>query len=219
MRAAAIFLTVIILSVITSSAYGQTALPLVEDVEFEGLKDQCRRLLEALQTIKAPLPAETTRALKTLTENGSNGPAAAASKIQKLLDPYCLIGVTINPESRVKATRGSAAAELTQNKEVVLLIKVHNDGGVTHALKVTSPQIRSPGESERGRWLEANLYREAPLRKTLSGQKVEYVILRLTAREAGKREATLKFDVGQGTQDLGFRADVPVLFIVRPAER
>jgi hypothetical protein len=41
------------------------------------------------------------------------------------------------------------------------------------------------------------------------------VLLRLKALEAGKREATLKFDAGQGTQDLGFRAEVPVLFTVR----
>jgi hypothetical protein len=40
--------------------------------------------------------------------------------------------------------------------------------------------------------------------------------LRLTARESGKREATLKFDAGQGTQDLGFRAEVPLLFRVAP---
>jgi hypothetical protein len=37
----------------------------------------------------------------------------------------------------------------------------------------------------------------------------------LTALEAGKREATLNFDVGQGTQDLGFRAEVPILFHVK----
>ena len=35
--------------------------------------------------------------------------------------------------------------------------------------------------------------------------------------EAGRREATIAFDVGQGTQDLGFRAEVPVLFTVKPA--
>ena len=55
--------------------------------------------------------------------------------------------------------------------------------------------------------------------KTLSGARLEYVPLRLTPHESGKREATLKFDVGQGTQDLGFRAEVPVLFTVRKAER
>ena len=36
---------------------------------------------------------------------------------------------------------------------------------------------------------------------------------------AGKREATVGFDIGQGTQDLGFRAEVPILFTVRPAKR
>ena len=35
--------------------------------------------------------------------------------------------------------------------------------------------------------------------------------------QAGKREAVISFDVGQGTQDLGFRSEVPVLFDIRPA--
>src|SRR5262249_51702278 len=35
--------------------------------------------------------------------------------------------------------------------------------------------------------------------------------------EAGKREVVLGFDVGQGTQDLGFRAEVPILFTILPA--
>src|SRR5690606_37536498 len=39
------------------------------------------------------------------------------------------------------------------------------------------------------------------------------------SREAGKREATVSFDIGQGTQDLGFRAEAPVLFEVKPAVR
>ena len=39
----------------------------------------------------------------------------------------------------------------------------------------------------------------------------------LYSSEAGRREATISFDVGQGTQDLGFRAEAPVLFDVAPA--
>ena len=53
----------------------------------------------------------------------------------------------------------------------------------------------------------------------LSGLKVEYAIALIYSSEAGKREATLGFDVGQGTQDLGFRGEVPVLFDVRPGRR
>ena len=51
----------------------------------------------------------------------------------------------------------------------------------------------------------------------LSGLKVEYALALLYSGEAGQREATIGFDVGQGTQDLGFRGEVPVLFDVRPA--
>src|SRR5262249_55953249 len=51
----------------------------------------------------------------------------------------------------------------------------------------------------------------------LSGLKVEYALALLYSSQAGKREAVIGFDVGQGTQDLGFRGEVPVLFDARPA--
>ena len=51
----------------------------------------------------------------------------------------------------------------------------------------------------------------------LSGLKVEYALAMIYSSEAGRREATIGFDVGQGTQDLGFRGEVPVLFNIRPA--
>ena len=82
-----------------------------------------------------------------------------------------------------------------------------NEAGVTNRLVV--------GGTERS-WLEARIVAGKPLRPTLSGATVEYMLLSLKAAEAGKREATLKFDVGQGTQDLGFRAEVPILFTVKP---
>jgi hypothetical protein len=51
----------------------------------------------------------------------------------------------------------------------------------------------------------------------LSGLEVEYAIALVYSSEAGKREATLGFDIQQGSQDLGFRGEIPVLFDVRPA--
>jgi hypothetical protein len=51
----------------------------------------------------------------------------------------------------------------------------------------------------------------------LSGLEVEYALALVYSSEVGRREATITFDVGEGTQDLGFRAEVPVLFDVRPA--
>ena len=41
--------------------------------------------------------------------------------------------------------------------------------------------------------------------------------IELYSRDAGRREAKLLFDVGQGTQDLGFRNEVNILFNCEPA--
>jgi hypothetical protein len=132
-------------------------------------------------------------------------PEVAASAASSALEARCLVVVSINPESRVKAERGPAAAELRRGAANVVVVKVLNDGGVTAPLAVSGPGIGGGG------WLEAQFATKSKLR----GEKVEYLFLRLTPREAGKREATFRFDVGQGTQDLGFRAEVPVLFSVR----
>jgi hypothetical protein len=193
----------------------QPTLPVVDEVDFEPLRAQCQRLMRALEVAKAPLPADVTKELTSLLRDGNKDPATTAARIQELLDPRCLIGVSINPESRVKAARGPAAAELRRDREVILLVKVHNEAGTTHALTVSGPQVRHADRKDRDRWLEARIVADRPLSKTLTGQKLEYMLLRLTAREAGRREATLRFDAGQGTQDLGFRAEVPVLFTIR----
>jgi hypothetical protein len=176
----------------TASAVGQTPFLPAEGAEWGPLRENCRGLLKEL-------PPDAARALAPLLEKPPRDPAAA---VQKLLDPHCLLGVSINAESRVKAERGPAAATLFEGHPAVVLVKVHNEAGVTHALTVSKP-----GE---GRWLEADLPGDR-----LSGRRLEYRVLRLTAREGGKREATFRFDVGQGTQDLGFRGEVPVLFTVR----
>jgi hypothetical protein len=129
--------------------------------------------------------------------------------VQKLLEPHCLMDVNINPESRVKAAPGAAATELQLGEPRIVMVRVHNEGGVTSALAVSGPGLIAA--KEEGGWLEATLV----TRGRLSGRRLEYVALRLWARDAGKREATFRFDVGQGTQDLGFRAEVPILFTVR----
>ena len=55
------------------------------------------------------------------------------------------------------------------------------------------------------------------MKRELSGLEVEYRILSLYSRDAGKREARVAFNVGQGTQDIGFRNDVDMLFTLRPS--
>jgi hypothetical protein len=207
--------SVLFLIALQNPLSAQTALPIAADVDWPTFRDKTRKLVEGLEALKAPLPAESLGKLKELLENEPAKPQAAAEAVQKLLDAHCLIGVSINPESRVKAARGPAAVELRLKHESIFLVKVVNEAGVTQKLSVSGSQLTTAEKATEDRWLNAILVEDSPFSRKLSGQRVDYLVLRLTPLEAGKREATLKFDVGQGTQDLGFRGEVPILCNVK----
>ena len=209
-----------------------TALAVI-DVEGQPLAANLQRLSDALELLGAPLPAETRRALAPALQ------ARDARALQAILDPHVLLAVHINPEARVKAARGPAAAVLQQNGYTPVIVKVANESGGTQRLRIVSAQsgpvyagmsklagdrmqqphlrVNENTEGRRDRFLELELYAAPPMTPNLSGLAVEYVIALIYSTDAGLREATLEFDVGQGTQDLGFRAEVPVLFNIKPA--
>lgn len=202
----------------------------VDDVESQPLVAQVRRLTEALELAGRPLPPQAIAELQkayTLSDE-----KAVARAIQQTLDPLCLIGVSINPESRVKATPGPAQPRLVQQGWRVFLIKVQNEAGVTAELRAESPNAaplyrqstNSPEPKQTvprseipQRWMEMRMVRERPLNRSLSGLKLEYRLIQIYSRDAGHREAKISFNVGQGTQDLGFRSDVDILFKCDPA--
>ena len=211
-------------------------------VELQPLAAQVSRLVETLDYIGAPLAPADRQALDAAVREAASLPAldargretahaGATAAMQKVLDRYALFDVHINPESRVKVTAGAAKPELVQHGWRTFLVKVRNEAGVTAALKVESPQgqrvwSRGPRGSSMSprpeqtitardvadRWLDLALFDKPPLTPTLSGLEVEYRVIQLYSRDAGKREATIAFNVGQGTQDIGFRNDLPVLF-------
>ena len=188
-------------------------LPVVE-ADWPALRKQTRELLTHLDTLKAL--AKSAKEIRAVLDDERADPEVASKRVQQLLDAHCLVSVHINPESRVKAARGPLSATLNHNELTLVLVKVHNQGGVTHALRVASDQAIVAGKREDDRWIEATILNGKPFADKLTGQRLEYRVLRLTARQSGKREATFGFDVGQGTQDLGFRAEVPILFTIRP---
>jgi hypothetical protein len=202
--------------------YSQKTPPPVQ-VEGQPLAANVNRLLQALAVLGSPLPRDKADALQAAIKSQDG------KKLQELLDPHVLVFVNINPESRVKAARGPALPILQQGGYTPVIIKVSNDSTVTKPLRVQSPQagpifsggaagkFKIPGKLDKGNFLDVELYTKQPLTENLSGLKVEYALVLIHASEAGKREATLSFDVGQGSQDLGFRGEVPVLFEVRPA--
>ncbi len=190
------------------------------------------RLAEALQYLGSGLsPADAAR-LKTLADRPHT--PELAEEIQALLDPYCLAGININPEARVKVHRGPAAAQLQQGGWKSFLVKVHNESGTRAPLAWESPNaepvlhrssgaprpkpenLLSPGEVAN-RFLELSLYENRPLTTDLSGLPVEYKVLQVYTNQVGPREAKLGFHVGQGSQDIGYRNAVTVLFDCQPS--
>jgi hypothetical protein len=207
--------------------------PEVIAVEGQPLAANVRRVVEALEFLGAPLAKEKQAAL------AAAGQARDAAKLQQLLDAETLLLVNINPEARVKVARGPAAARLQQAGWTPVLVKVVNESGGTQRLRIRSPQagpvyagvaklsmerqkqerLRENENSKAAadRFLEAEMFTSRPMTENLSSLRVEYALALLYSAEAGKREATIGFDIGQGTEDLGFRSELPVLFNVRPA--
>ena len=200
--------------------------------EGQPLAANARRLMDALTYLGRPLPADQVTQLTAAIRAEDGG------RIQSLLDPQVLVVVSINPELRVKVARGPAAAVLQQAGYTPVLVKVLNDATATRRLRIDSPQagpvyagaaegiLQRQAQTElkvnenvrrERRFLEVEMFDKSPLTGQLSGLEVEYALALIYSSEAGKREATLVFDIGQGTQDLGFRSEVPVLFDVQRA--
>lgn len=207
--------------------------PVVDSVEGQPLAANITRLTQSLQYLGTPLPRESANALDEAASRRD------APELQRLLDPHVAFVVSLNPEVRVKVARGPARPVLQQSGFTPVIVKVLNDSTVTRQLRIASPQagpvyagaslniLKRQAQTELNdnenvnnqtdRFLSVEMFQSAPMTRELSGLEVEYAIALIYSHESGKREATIQFDVGAGTQDIGFRGEVPVLFDVRPA--
>src|SRR6266700_827066 len=80
------------------------------EVELQPLAAQAARVIEAMEHLGAPLSAEERAAVLDAGKFG-DGPKGVA-EIERVFDKHCMLTVGINPESRVKVSRGDAPAEL-----------------------------------------------------------------------------------------------------------
>jgi hypothetical protein len=208
-------------------AHGSTA------VAGQPLAANVLRLVEALDYLGAPLPEEMKEELARLAQ------LRDAARLQEVIDPNVLLVVHLNPEARVKVERGRAQAILQQAGYTPAIVKIINENGGTQRLQIGSPQsgpvyagaaklimgrqqqehlqVNENVEGRTDRFLSVEMFDAQPMTRNLSGLAVEYAIALIYSSEAGAREATITFNVGEGTQDLGFRGEVPVLFEVKPA--
>jgi hypothetical protein len=194
-------------------------------VPLQPLALQVRRLEDAMNYLGQPFPAADHAAINAAIGNADEGTAVA--ELEKILDRYALAVVDINAESRVKVEPGPAKLELVEGGTRLFLVKVINRANVTAPLRVASPSsgnvyVQSTGNPEpkleltpqdaAGRWAEISIYEKPPMDRRLSGLALDYRILQIYSRDSGQRSAQISFNVGQGSQDIGFRNDILVLF-------
>ncbi len=199
----------------TTPSLHAASLPIVKEVEWQPFAAQVRRVIDTLDYLGSPFTALERRDIEAALAQSD------AFRLQQALDLRCLFGVNINPEMRVKVQQGQAKADLMEQGWRVFLVKVENDSGTTAKLVATSSNFKrlhnSPQAEVADRWLDGEMYDKQPMKETLGGLPVEYRIISLYSRDVGQREAKISFNVGQGTQDLGFRNEVDVLFTCQPA--
>ena len=202
------------------------------EADGQPLAANVKRLLQALDSLGAPLEASRREDISKAV-SAEDGVA-----LQTLLDPVALFVIEINPELRVKVKRGPGDPVLQQGGYTPVMIKIINDATLARSLNISSPQAgavyggasegillrqaqtelkRNENTNRERRFLDVEMYDQSPMTAKLSSLNVEYALALIHCSEAGTREATIAFDVGDGTQDLEFRSEVPVLFSVRPA--
>ena len=196
------------------------------------LAANAKRLIPAMESLGVPFPDKTlSRLQKAIDTEDSLG-------IHEALRQFTLFKVSINPELRVRTTRGAADPRLQQAGFLPFLVRVRNDATVTRKLQISSPQagpiyagtslgtLKRQAQEElkenentenNHRFLSVEMLDRSPMSARLSGHPSEYLIAMISCSESGAREATIQFNIGQGTQDLGFRSEVAVLFHTEPA--
>ncbi|HEX2666201.1 MAG TPA: CehA/McbA family metallohydrolase [Candidatus Acidoferrum sp.] len=199
-------------------------------VALQPFAQQVRQVESALGYLGQPLAEQDQEAVNRAI--GEVDEVAAIAHLEEILDKYALAVVDINPESRVKVQPGAAKPELVEAGASIFLVKILNHAGVTAKLEAQSPNalpvlVQSDGSPEpprkvapedvRDRWMDLELYDKNPMSQRLSGLPLEYRILIIYSRDTGQRSAEISFNVGQGTQDIGFRNDITVVFTALPA--
>ncbi len=206
-------------------------LPVVDNVEFQPLSAQVKRIVEALEMLGQPLERDEKARLRSgarFHRGGAGDPRHPEYPGRSLLDRD---RDQRREPGQIVAGPGAAAVWSR------MVGRSSWSRSTTRRASRPSWPPRAPTPapstgSRRGsaepkksirpadvvqRWADVTMFNDRPLKRSLSGLSLEYRIVQIHSRDAGKREARISFNVGQGTQDLGFRSEVDILFTCDPA--
>jgi len=189
-------------------AVGGPLAPVPAGAAAEAPTDRLRA--DVLRVIDRVLPAPEGAPLRAELA-GADSPSALA----RVVRPWVVLRVDVNPESRVKLAAVTALPDLVVDRPGRFLVEVHNDAGIRAPLRVVASD-RSAGPSRPAAFCVVSLG-DGLSAAALSGEALEWIPLEVRCTAAGRWEVHLEADVGQGTQDLGFRAATDLLFRGLPA--
>jgi hypothetical protein len=199
------------------------------DVEGQPLSAQVERVRQAFEVLGRPFPEPVRHAI--------DGAGRDSRRLQDALRSQVLLEVTLGETATV--FRGTAPAVLQQAGYTPHLVRVINPLGSKANLRATSPQsgpvyagvtegslqrqAQKPlreNENVNGdpRFLQVELYPSPPLAPSLSGLKVEYVVLLIYCGEAGKRTATIQIGGASIAVEFDVRPAIPVRLEIRDVD-
>ncbi len=195
------------------------------------------RVAEALERLGEPLDSIRLNEVKSL-EAGGNLPAAARAALA-LLQRRVLITASITAEARVSVKRQLPSTTLVQGGWRLFLARIDNPSMVPGRLRAASPNAIPvnglfPPDAVAGgsmggsgvpttkgdiaqRWMTLEVHDAQPLEATLEALPIDFKVLAIYARDAGRRSARIRLDIGPGTGDIGERDHVNIVFDVLPA--
>ena len=141
--------------------------------------------------------------------------AANLAELDAALESLALFSVSINPESRVKVNAERANLRLLEGRPERFLVGVENVAGTTAPLNLDCIDLSTDPPSTAD-WCVTEIVDSPFTSRFLTGARSEWKVVEIQPRVAGLVEVRVTGDVGQGTQDLGFRATADILLNIEP---
>lgn len=190
---------------VASTSARLNRLPMSGPVDVQPLTASIQRLIEAMDFVGSPLPASVVTELQSLSK--VDDAATVTRRIQELLDPLCLAGISVTESGPPLVRPGTAPRQLLEQGWRTFLIKVVNKPGITRRLLVESPNAQplphSPADQVQSWWMQLSSYEGRPLKPNLSGLELEYRVIQIYSRDAGPKNGLLEFTISNKAGDDG----------------
>lgn len=180
-------------------------------VEHQPLAAQVKRVMDALDYLGEPLPKEDKQQLQAAFKDKQNGVAT----IQRILGRHTITDLHIKNEREMVSLQSKSSPQLAEQGWRSFLVKVLNPKGIKGVeLRALSPNARLPYKRSsnkpdpkvepvanvKERFLELAMFNSQPLVRNLSGLEVEYRIVQIYSRDAGRKPAKIRFGLFRGAR-------------------